>query len=48
MRALLMTEIDVPGTKLVRTLNYDGMPMTAAFVRGAVIKELRPAKAAAE
>jgi len=48
MRALLMTEIDVPGTKLVRALNYDGMPMTAAFVRGAVIKELRPAKAAAE
>ncbi len=48
MRSLLMTEIDVPGSKLVRTLNYDGMPMTAAFVRGAVLKELRPAKAAAE
>jgi 2-oxoglutarate ferredoxin oxidoreductase subunit alpha len=48
MRSLLMTEIDVPGSKLVRALNYDGMPMTAAFVRGAVLKELRPAKAAAE
>src|SRR5262245_49776990 len=48
MRSLLMTEIDVPGGKLIRTLNYDGMPMTAAFVRGAVLKELRPAKAAAE
>jgi 2-oxoglutarate/2-oxoacid ferredoxin oxidoreductase subunit alpha len=48
MRSLLMTEIDVPGGKLIRTLNYDGMPMTAAFVRRAVLKELRPAKAAAE
>ena len=48
MRSLLMTEIDVPGGKLIRTLSYDGMPMTASFVRGAVLKELRPAKAAAE
>ena len=48
MRSLLMTEIDVPGGKLIRTLNYEGMPMTAAFVRRAVLKELRPAKAAAE
>src|SRR5499426_53862 len=48
MRSLLMTEIDVPGNKLIRALNYDGMPMTAAFVRGAVLKELRPAQVAAE
>jgi 2-oxoglutarate/2-oxoacid ferredoxin oxidoreductase subunit alpha len=48
MRSLLMTEIDVPGGKLIRALNYDGMPMTAAFVRSAVLKEVRPAKAAAE
>jgi len=48
MRSLLMTEIDVPGGKLMRALNYDGMPMTAAFVRGSVLKELRPAQAAAE
>jgi len=48
MRSLLMTEIDVPGGKLIRALNYDGMPMTAAFVRGAVLKQLRPAQAAAE
>ena len=48
MRSLLMTEIDVPGGKLIAALNYDGMPMTAAFVRGAVLKEVRPAKAAAE
>ena len=48
MRSLLMTEANVPGTKLIATLNYDGMPMTAAFVRGAVLKELHPAKQAAE
>ncbi len=48
MRSLLMTEANVPGTKLIPALNYDGMPMTATFVRGAVLKELRPAQVAAE
>ncbi|HWB46818.1 MAG TPA: 2-oxoacid:acceptor oxidoreductase subunit alpha [Hyphomicrobiaceae bacterium] len=48
MRALLMTEANVPGNKLIPALNYDGMPLTAAFVRGVVLKTLRPAKAAAE
>lgn len=48
MRSLLMTEADVPGTKLIPALNYDGMPMTAAFVRGTVLKELKPAQVAAE
>jgi 2-oxoglutarate ferredoxin oxidoreductase subunit alpha len=48
MRSLLMTEADVPGAKLIPALNYDGMPMTAAFVRGTVLKELKPAQVAAE
>jgi 2-oxoglutarate ferredoxin oxidoreductase subunit alpha len=48
MRSLLMTEADVPGAKLIPALNYDGMPMTAAFVRGAVLKEMKPAQVAAE
>ena len=48
MRSLLMTEADVPGAKLIPALNYDGMPLTAAFVRGAVLTRLQPAKAAAE
>jgi 2-oxoglutarate ferredoxin oxidoreductase subunit alpha len=48
MRSLLMTEANVPGDKLIAALNYDGMPMTAAFVCGAVLKLLRPAKVAAE
>jgi 2-oxoglutarate/2-oxoacid ferredoxin oxidoreductase subunit alpha len=47
MRSLLMTEADVSGEKLIATLNYDGMPLTAAFVAGAVMKVLSPAKAAA-
>ena len=48
MRSLLMTEADVPGAKLIAALNYDGMPLTAAFVRGSVLTRLQPAKAAAE
>jgi 2-oxoglutarate/2-oxoacid ferredoxin oxidoreductase subunit alpha len=47
MRSLLMTEADVPGNKLIATLSYDGMPMTAAFVRKAVLARLHPEKAAA-
>jgi 2-oxoglutarate/2-oxoacid ferredoxin oxidoreductase subunit alpha len=48
MRSLLMTEANVAGEKLIPALSYDGTPMTAQFVRGAVMKELRPAQAAAE
>jgi 2-oxoglutarate ferredoxin oxidoreductase subunit alpha len=48
MRSLLMTEADVPGHKLIATLSYDGMPMTAAFVHSAVVRELRPTQVAAE
>ena len=48
MRSLLMTEADVPGAKLIPALNYDGMPLTAEFVRGAIMTRLQPAQAAAE
>jgi len=48
MRSLLMTEAEIPGAKLIPALNYDGMPLTAAFVQGVVLKRLQPAKAAAE
>ena len=47
MRQLLMAEADVPGTKLIATLNYDGMPLTAEFVRGSILKHLAPKKAQA-
>jgi 2-oxoglutarate ferredoxin oxidoreductase subunit alpha len=47
MRSLLMVEAAVPQEKLIATLNYDGMPLTAEFVRGALLKHLQPAKAQA-
>jgi len=47
MRQLLMVEAEVPQEKLIATLNYDGTPMTADFVRQAVLKQLQPAKAQA-
>jgi 2-oxoglutarate ferredoxin oxidoreductase subunit alpha len=47
MRQLLMVEAEVPQEKLIATLNYDGMPMTAAFVKGAIQKVLAPRKAQA-
>jgi 2-oxoglutarate ferredoxin oxidoreductase subunit alpha len=47
MRQLLMVEAEVPAAKLIPALSYDGMPMTASFVRGAILRHLRPAKAQA-
>jgi 2-oxoglutarate ferredoxin oxidoreductase subunit alpha len=47
MRQLLTVEAEVPMQKLIPTLNYDGTPMTAEFVRQAVLKHLQPAKAQA-
>ncbi len=47
MRTLLMVEAEVPGEKLVPVLSYDGMPLTADFVRKSLLKSLAPAKAQA-
>ena len=47
MRSLLITEADIPATKLIPALSYDGMPTTAAFVRKTVLAHLHPEKAAA-
>jgi 2-oxoglutarate ferredoxin oxidoreductase subunit alpha len=44
MRSLLMTEADVPGTKLIATLNPDGSPLTAEWVRSAILRHIAPAK----
>ena len=44
MRQLLLVEAGIAHDKLIATLSYDGMPTTAAFVTGAVLKHLRPAK----
>lgn len=47
MRSLLMTEAHIPGAKLIPALSYDGMPMTATFVRDAVLAHVRPTTRAA-
>jgi len=46
MRTLLMVEAGIAGKKLIATLNYDGMPLTAEFVRTAISKSVGPAKTA--
>ena len=47
MRSLLMVEASIPQEKLLPVLNYDGMPLTAEFVRRSILKVLSPAKAQA-
>ena len=47
MRSLLMVEAGIAGEKLIATLNYDGMPLTASFVHRAISHHLAPAKAEA-
>ncbi|MEQ1614290.1 MAG: 2-oxoacid:acceptor oxidoreductase subunit alpha, partial [Hyphomicrobiaceae bacterium] len=47
MRTLLTVEAGIPAEKLIATLSYDGMPLTANFVHKAVQKHLAPAKAEA-
>ncbi len=47
MRQLLMVEANVPGEKLIATLNYDGTPLAATWLRNTLLKTLAPAKAEA-
>lgn len=46
MRSLLILEAGVPAEKLIPVLNYDGMPLTAEFVRKHIL-DARPAAAVA-
>ncbi len=48
MRSLLMLETGVEGDKLIAVINFDGMPLTAEFVRGAIRTSMGPIKVAAE
>ncbi len=48
MRALLMIEAGVDGDKLIAAVNFDGMPLTAAFVRSTIRTYMGPVKVAAE
>lgn len=47
MRSLMILETGVPAEKLVPVLGYDGMPLTAEFVRQKILETVRSAAAAA-
>ncbi len=48
MRSLLMLEAGIDGEKLVAATNFDGMPLTADFVRKSIRTSMGPIKVAAE
>ena len=48
LRSLLVNEFDLDPARLVAVLHYDGTPITARFIAGAVAKRLRPESRRAE
>jgi len=36
-RSLLINELDLKPSKLIKVLNYDGMPITASYIRNAIV-----------
>jgi 2-oxoglutarate ferredoxin oxidoreductase subunit alpha len=40
MHSMLVNELDVDPARLVRVLHYDGTPITARFIAGAIRKSL--------
>ena len=46
LRTLLINDIEADQTKLVPLLHYNGMPITAGFVVGAVLEEIAKGQAA--
>ena len=47
MRSLLMTEAGIPGEKLISVLSYDGMPLTAEWVKAKIQTVIESDKAVA-
>ena len=43
MRSMLVNELDVSPKQLVKVLHYDGTPITARFIAGAIREHLQPA-----
>lgn len=41
MRSLLINELEVDPGKLIRVLNYDGMPITAVNIRGQILNSFK-------
>jgi len=46
MHALLVNELDIDPARFKRVLHYDGTPITARFIAGAIRRLVRPAAAA--
>jgi 2-oxoglutarate ferredoxin oxidoreductase subunit alpha len=44
MHSLLVNELDIDPARLVRVLHYDGTPITARFIAGAVRKAVAVTK----
>ncbi|WP_373550742.1 2-oxoacid:acceptor oxidoreductase subunit alpha [Haliscomenobacter sp.] len=40
MRSLLINELEVNPAKLIRVLNFDGMPITAAYIQGEIMEKM--------
>ena len=40
MRSLLINELEVDPAKLIRVLNFDGMPITAAYIQGEIKEKM--------
>jgi 2-oxoglutarate ferredoxin oxidoreductase subunit alpha len=47
MHCLLVNELDVDPARLARVLHYDGTPITARFIIGAITKQVQQVQAAA-
>ena len=44
MRSLLVNELEVDPARLVKVLHYDGTPITARFITGAITAHVRPVR----
>jgi 2-oxoglutarate ferredoxin oxidoreductase subunit alpha len=48
MRSLLINELEIDPKKLVKILHYDGTPITARFIAGAIGEKLGSEKPGSE
>jgi 2-oxoglutarate ferredoxin oxidoreductase subunit alpha len=48
MHCLLVNELDVDPARLVRVLHYDGTPITARFITGAIMQQVQQVQGGAE
>jgi 2-oxoglutarate ferredoxin oxidoreductase subunit alpha len=41
MRTLLVNELEIDPARLVKVLHYDGTPITARFITGAIVAHVQ-------